>query len=113
MENTSGIEPTEFKVLILPEDAKDKVLEKFEGLKDVGFEIPDDEKDRQQHAQMSGVLVAVSPLAFTYEDWPEGSKPPQVGQRVMFARYAGTRWDGTDGKEYRIVQDKDIAAILS
>jgi co-chaperonin GroES (HSP10) len=77
-----------------------------------GIIIPDETKDRDQFAQMRGVLVAVSPLAFTYDDW-KGSNPPKVGDEVLFAKYAGAVVDGKDGKKYRLTNDKDIAAVLA
>lgn len=100
----SRIIPTEFKVLILPE----KVEERTKG----GIFIPDEKLERDQYAAMKGTLVAVSPLAFTYENWPEGERKPQVGDRVIFAKYAGATVKGADDVEYRLVNDKDVAAIL-
>jgi chaperonin GroES len=102
--NKSGIEPTEFKVLIKPKTVEEKTAG--------GIIIPDESKDREQFAQMEGELVAVSPLAFTYADWKDGS-PPKPGNRVLFAKFAGAKVKGRDSVEYRIVNDKDIAAVLS
>lgn len=101
----SRIIPTEFKVLIKPDDVGDK----FEGS---SILRPDTVKERDQYAAMKGTLVAVSPLAFTYENWPEGERKPQVGDRVIFAKYAGATVKGADDVEYRLVNDKDVAAIL-
>lgn len=106
MKNESGILPTEYKVLISPIE----VTEKTKG----GIIIPDETKDRDQFAQMKGTLVAVSPLAFTYDDWKgQDDAKPKPGDSVLFAKYAGAVVDGKDGKKYRIVNDKDIAAVLS
>jgi chaperonin GroES len=104
MKNQSGILPSEYNVLI----AAKAVEEKTAG----GIIIPDQSKERQQFAQMEGVLVAVSPLAFTYDDWKE-AQPPQVGDRVLFAKYAGAEIKGKDGKDYRLCKDKDVAAVLA
>jgi chaperonin GroES len=103
MTNESGIFPTEYKVLVSPV----VVEEKSKG----GIILPDEKKERDQFAQMEGVLVALSPLAFTYDDWKE-AKPPKVGDRVLFAKYAGTVVKGKDGKDYRLANDKDVAAVL-
>jgi co-chaperonin GroES (HSP10) len=54
--NTSGVLPTEFKVLI-----EEKKVEERIG----SIILPDQVKERDQYAQTEGVLVAVSPLAFT------------------------------------------------
>lgn len=104
MTNTSGINPTEYKVLI----RQDRIEEKTKG----GIIIPDEHKDRQQFAQITGELVAVSPLAFTYADW-NGATPPKVGDRVMFAKFAGADVDGKDGQKYRVCNDKDVTAVLT
>lgn len=106
MKNTSQINPTEYKVLIAPI----VVDEKTKG----GIILPDEHKDREQFAQMQGTLIAVSPLAFTYADaeaWGKAQKP-KPGDKVMFAKFAGAAIKGMDGKDYRLVNDKDIAAVI-
>lgn len=102
--NPSGIRPTEFKVLILPVEVTDKIGSIY---------IPDEHKDRAQFAQMEGVLVALAPLAFTYDKW-EGieDQRPKVGDKVLFAKFAGFEHKGKDGKKYRVVNDKDVSAIF-
>lgn len=107
MENKSGIYPTEYKVLVSPI----KVDEKTKG----GIILPDEHKDREQFAQMEGVLVAVSPLAFTYADVAEwqGQPKPKPGDRVLFAKFAGASVKGRDGENYRLCNDKDLTATLA
>ena len=105
MPNPSGILPTEFKVLVRPNE----VAAVTKG----GIHLPDESKERDQYAQIEAVLVAVSPLAFTYvERWPEGAAVPVVGDRVLVAKYAGTRVKGSDGVDYKLCSDRDIGAIL-
>mgnify|MGYP002134438991 CR=1 FL=1 len=36
----------------------------------------------------------------------------KVGDRVLFAKYAGTMCQGQDGKTYRLINDLDVKAIL-
>ena len=103
--NPSGIYPTEFKVLVLPSD----IGEKFKG---TSLLRPDTTKDRDEFAQMEGLLVAASPAAFSYAEWPEEGSKPLPGQKVLFARYAGVMVEGRDGVKYRIINDKDVAAVL-
>ena len=103
MTNPSGVSPTEFKVLVRP----DKVEEKTKG----GILLPQEQRERDQAASTAGEIIAISPLAFTYADWPVTTAPPNVGDRVAFARYAGMTVKGSDGEEYRLVNDKDIAGI--
>lgn len=103
--NPSGIYPTEYKVLVRPKPVEEKTAG--------GIFIPDESRERQQYASTEGELVAVSPLAFTYVDvWPAGFEKPAVGNRVVFAKYAGTKIKGRDGQDYQLVNDKDIAAVL-
>ena len=106
MKNESGILPVEYKVLVQPVE----VDEKTKG----GIILPDEKKERDQFAQMQGTLVACSPHAFSYEDWQVApDQKPKPGDRVLFAKYAGAVVDGKDGKKYRLVNDKDVAAVLT
>jgi chaperonin GroES len=105
LSNSSGIQPTEYKVLIDPKP----VEEKSRG----GIIIPDMTKESEKYAQIEGRIVAVSHLAFTYatpDEWVD--KKPKPGDAVLYAKYAGVRVKGKDGKEYVLVNDKDIAALI-
>lgn len=102
--NTSGITPMEFNCLILP----DPVEEKTAG----GLILSDETKDREKHAATKGVLVAMSPLAFNADVWPADVPRPNPGTRVMVTKHSGTFAKGVDGKEYRIVKDKDVVAMI-
>lgn len=103
MTNNSGLRPMEFNVVVQP----DPVEEVTKG----GIIIPTTKTDRDKLAVEEGTLVAVSPHAFTYADWPEGAEPPKVGDRVVFARYAGALHT-RDGVDYRVIKDKDIVAVV-
>lgn len=105
--NPSGIDPVEYKVVVLPVEEKGYV--ELKG----GFRLhkPDETKERDKHAAMEGDIIAVSPLAFCYEEWPKDAQKPRVGDRVVFARYAGVTLTGSDNKEYRIMNDKDVVAV--
>ncbi len=104
MKNRSGIYPTEYKVLVQP----DKVEEKTSG----GIFLPEDVQEKDQHASTKGTLIDISPLAFKYDDWPSSERVPKPGDRIAFARYAGVSIDGSDGEQYRLINDKDVIAIL-
>lgn len=102
--NTSGLIPTEFCVVVEMDAAPEKVGSIF---------MPSDVQDREKLQADEGTLVAVSPLAFTYENWPEGSRKPQVGDRVVFRKFAGLlRTNKENGKDFRLLNDKDIVAIV-
>lgn len=102
-ENGPGIQPTEYRVLVLPKPVEEKIG---------SILLPDQVKEQNQFAQMEGTIVAASPLAFTYGEWPEGADAPKVGDRVLFGKYSGAIVKGRDGKDYRLVNDKDISAVL-
>lgn len=104
MKNPSGINPTEFRVLVKPDSA--------EQITKGGIIIPDQAKDREQYAAMKGTLIAASPVAFTYAEWPEGTPLPKPGDKVLYEKYAGALVKGNDGQEYRVINDKDIHAVL-
>jgi chaperonin GroES len=99
--NKSGIKPMEYKVLVEPV----KVEEKTAG----GIYLPDQVKDKNKFANDEGTIIAVGPIAFTDPHWLEC---PKVGDKVMFDRYAGILVKGKDENEYRIINDKEICAIL-
>lgn len=102
--NQSGIHPTEFKILVRPREIEEKTAG--------GIIIPLSEAEKLQNAAVDGTLIAVSPLAFGYERWPEGSAPPKVGDKVLYSKYAGMKRKGKDGVIYIVMQDKDLCAVL-
>lgn len=102
--NTSGIQPVEYNVLVKPKIVEEKTAG--------GIYIPEQRREKEQFAQQEGVLVAVSPLAFTYEEWPAGSRLPRVGDQVLFLKYQAEEVKGLDGEKYWLMKDKAIAAIM-
>lgn len=101
MLNNSGITPVEYKVLVLPET----VEEVTQG----GIVLPSQTVDAEQTAEVRCTLVSVGGMAF--DDWKDEHKPAP-GDRVMVAKYSGIICTGDDKKEYRLINDKDILAIL-
>lgn len=97
-----GLRPSEFNVLVLPEE----IPEKTKG----GLYIPDAVKDADKAAGQRGRLVAVSPVAFDYAEFPEGEKP-KVGDIVITAKYAGSKVKGRDDRDYVILKDRDVMAV--
>jgi len=103
--NRTGIYPTEFKVLILP----DAVEEVTKG----GIIRPTMTTDNEKYATIEGRIIAVSHLAFSYataKEW--GDAKPKPGDRVIFAKYAGVRHKAKDGQEYLLISDKDVVATI-
>lgn len=95
---TSGITPVEYQVLIEPIE----VQKQTRG----GLYIPDQTQEREGFARTEGVLVAKSDRAF------EGLVDVPVGARVMYARHTGIQTRGRDGKEYWLVRDKAVLAVV-
>lgn len=103
LRNDSGLQPLEFFVVVELDPAEEKTAG--------GIILPTKVQDQDRLATQEGTLLAVSPHAFTYaEGWPEGSKP-EVGQRVLFKRYAGHLHE-RQGRSYRLLNDKDLVAII-
>lgn len=96
--------PVEYNVLIAPEET--------EQVTKGGIIKPPSFKEANDMASMQGLLVAVSPLAFNYDSWPEGSRIPQPGDYVIFAKYAGVLVEDS-GREWRLCKDRDIIAVYS
>jgi len=105
-ENTSGFNPIEFKVVLLNDFVESTtgggIIEK-----------PESQIEKEQRAQTKGYVVAVSEMAFTDG---EGNRwrcnCPKQGDKVLFSKYAGQLYE-EDGVTYRVVNDKDIVAIIN
>jgi len=102
-----GIIPVEYKVLIRPEE----VVDRSEG----GIFLPETSREREQLAIDRGELIAKSEAAFS--DWK--GRVPDVGDKVIFAKYAGTviqfQHPGEGGlrEKFRLCNDKDVCAIIN
>lgn len=103
MQNDSGLQPMEYNVVI----RMDPVQDKSAG----GIFLPETKKDRDELACDEGTLVAVSPLAFNYGDWPGGEVPARIGDRVLFSQYSGRIWE-REGVKYRLLKDKEVIGVV-
>lgn len=105
--NESGIAPIGDRVLILPDSAADQT----EG----GVFVTDEQRERMDQAAETGILVAMGQDAWLWNSDRtrkyEGTKP-QVGQRVIFERYAGSFNHAADGRRYRLMDDKCVAGLF-
>lgn len=96
--NKSGIFPLEYKVLILPDMKEEKTA--------AGIVLTTATREKEEMAEIEGELISAGPLAF--EEW---DVKPNIGATVLFAKYAGVYTKGNDGKNYRLINDKDVLAI--
>lgn len=121
--NKSGIYPSGNRVLVHQDQIEDK-------MKDSVIELLPDTVEAQQSANASGVLIAVGPDAFQHitervyhihdhskefvEERVRGYSEPfaDVGDRISFAKYAGQKYTGKDGKRYLVIQDEDVTCRL-
>ncbi len=70
-----------------------------------GIIIPDTAKEKPQE----GEIIAVGPGRF--EDGKREPMDVKEGQKVLYAKYAGTEFK-VDGEDLLIVSQKDILAIV-
>lgn len=103
--NESGITPVGDRVLILPDGVDDAGL----------IALPPELAERMQQAAETGVLVSAGQDAWQWNSDRsrkyEGTKP-DIGQRVIFERYAGSFQQGADGRRYRLMDDKCIGGLF-
>ena len=71
-----------------------------------GIVLPDTAKEKPQE----GTVVAVGP-GRTLDDGSREAIDVQEGQRVLYAKYAGTEFK-VEGEELLIISQKDILAIV-
>lgn len=101
MDNGSGIRALcEYKCLVLP----DEVNEVSKG----GIVLAPQFIDREKMRTCKATFILRSENAF--RDW--GGYIPEPGDRVYVAVASGMIHKGPDGKEYRIVNDKDVLGQL-
>jgi len=101
IDNFSGIQPVEDKLLLLPDEPSQAIR---------GIIKPDKVREQEQLAQVRALLVGVGGNCF--EDWDDPI--PRVGDRVMVMKYAGIHGiEGADGRTYQICTARDITAILT
>lgn len=97
----------------IPRPAGHRLIVKPDHVEEVskgGILIAATNKDREQDAYISGRLVAVGPTAWNLSQ--HGGQPwAKVGDRVMYASYAGYSLK-INGEMYRVMNDEDITAII-
>ena len=99
--NPSGINPVGWRILILPMEIEETTAS--------GIIInTESNKEREQLANTTGIVIAMGEECFqdTSTDWCS------VGDKIIFAKYAGLIYAGKDGKRYRLINDKDVTGTL-
>lgn len=95
--------PTGWRILILPYRGKEKTAG--------GILLPDDVQEKSQISTQVGYVLKVGPLAYKDESKFPNGPWCQEKQWVMFARYAGSRFQ-IDGGEVRILNDDEVLATI-
>lgn len=104
--NPSGLKPVEYRVAILSDFVEPTTASGF-------IEKTDQCIEQETWAQTRGYVVAVSDMAFTDNEGKRwGCSLPKVGDKILFAKYAGQLVD-EDDVTYRMVSDKDVLAIIN
>jgi chaperonin GroES len=108
-DNASGIMPLDHRVLVLHDPVEEKVG---------SIILPDSERDKRKHATTNATVIAVGGLAWSEakhdaHQFGVDTRFPQAGDRVKVGRYTGDQHVGSDGKDYTILNDTDIIALLT
>ena len=98
--NPSGLQPVGRKIILKPEETRQETPG--------GILLPDTVKFDEKHSFVNGTVLAVGGGAF------KDSMPPvpQVGDMVRIHPHSGAWITGRDEKEYLIVEDKYVEALL-
>lgn len=66
-----------------------------------------DMEKRHKVATMEGTVAGIGPLA--WHDWGDGRNWVEIGDRVLFAQYAGKLVEDPDTKEeFFVINDEDV-----
>jgi chaperonin GroES len=109
VDNTSGIVPLDHRVLVLHDPVEEKIG---------SIILPDSERDKQKYAMTNATVIAVGALAWSEakhdaRQFGIDTRFPEAGSRVKVGRYTGDQHKGSDGKEYTILNDSDVIALLT
>jgi co-chaperonin GroES (HSP10) len=97
-----GFRATGFNVIV--------AMPPTETVRPSGLIIPQNAAERERMCEVRGRVVSVSPAAFDFADF--GGAHPTEGSAVIFAKFAGIETKGDDGRDYRILLDRDISAVI-
>lgn len=97
-----GVTAVGFRLIVAMEEQD----EKTKG----GIILPDSAKDKEALVMVRGRIVSAGSVAFDFADF--GDTAPKQGDAIMFGKLAGYMFEGRDGAKYRIMQDKDVSALI-
>ena len=98
--NNSGLKPLGRAILVMHYEP-----ERVGGL----IHIPEEVQGRMLMADQRAVVIEVGPSC-----WPDEPARAKPGDKVLISKMAGYMAKGTkDGKQYRLVNDRDIFAAIT
>jgi co-chaperonin GroES (HSP10) len=100
MQNTSGFIPLGHRLLVLPDSVEKKTGS--------GIVLVEETTGRDEMAQVKGTVVAVGDGCWKDTPTAEWAKP---GDRIVFGKFAGLLYSGSDGAKYRILNDLDVVGL--
>lgn len=93
--NTSGLKPLGRAILVMHYEPERK---------GAAIYIPEEITGRMQMVEQRAVVIEVGPAA-----WPDEPPRAKPGDKVLVAKMSGHMAKGTkDGKQYRLVNDRDV-----
>ncbi|MCD8553941.1 co-chaperone GroES [Seleniivibrio sp.] len=95
----ASIKPLQDRIIVKRFESEEKTAS--------GIIIPDSAKEKP----MEGEVIAVGP-GRTYDNGNKMEMTVKVGDKVLFAKYAGTEIK-FDGQEYLIMREDDILGVIA
>ncbi|WP_303849772.1 co-chaperone GroES [Seleniivibrio woodruffii] len=95
----ASIKPLQDRIIVKRFESEEKTAS--------GIIIPDSAKEKP----MEGEVIAVGP-GRTYDNGNKMEMTVKVGDRVLFAKYAGTEIK-FDGQEFLIMREDDILGVIA
>ena len=98
--NPSGLKPVGRAVLVEPYEPE---------IKKSMLALPPSVKERTSMVETRAIILDIGPAAWEDESTPRA----KIGDKVLISKFAGVMAVGIkDGKQYRIVNDRDIFCRL-
>ena len=95
----AGIKPCGNRIVVYPIPKERKTAS--------GIVIPDEFANREDLAQIEAVVVDIGGTC-----WANDEPWCKVGDIVLIAKYSGYVRKGKDMRDYRVINDKDVVAII-
>lgn len=104
------IEPVTHRLVIRPFKITE-VDEVYKSALAMGIQLPDEDKRRREQAAVDrGTVISMGPTVFTDFNCPNTIN---VGDEIVYAKYAGKEVEDPDTKEtFTVINDEDVVAII-